>query len=168
MCSPRRNCFIVDCVNWIKLERMKRLNRETRKRENFLWPQHAIMLRRTAMGLNNSLISCIILCFFVGDLLFIVSWWLLPQWLILEQRRNQLPLMAQCLLFSCAYDDVLDWRMFSPTPRRLFWANKRTRQDTINDVVCLHGTRRERKQRWIMTVIAGNAIDVAHQTCIST
>lgn len=44
------------------------------KREFFMfWSQHAIMLRRTSMGLNNFLISMHYFMLFVGDLLFIVS-----------------------------------------------------------------------------------------------
>lgn len=59
-------------------------------RKDILWSQHAIMLRRTSMGLNNSLI-CLALFYalLVGDLLFIVSY-ASPQWIILKQRGNQL------------------------------------------------------------------------------
>lgn len=78
------------------------------------------------MGLNNSsLISVHYFMLFVGDLMFIVSC-VEPQWIILEQRRNQLPFDGSMCFINIyfplisssslkVYDDVLDWRMFRDT-----------------------------------------------------
>lgn len=65
---------------------------------------------------------------FVGDLLFIVSW-ASPQWIILKQRRNQLPFDASMcsILISCWFSLMMMlWSgACSPTPMWSSSANKR-------------------------------------------
>lgn len=111
------------------------------------WPQHAIMLRRTSMGLNNSLIF----------LHYFMLLWAICCLLSHGPRHNGLfwnkeeincLLMPRCVPFSYVkllvfpYDDVMIWRMFSDTNVKFFSKQKTNvkasvvRQDTINDIVC--------------------------------
>lgn len=161
--------------------------------EDGLWSQHAIMLRRTSLGLNNSLIFVHYFMFFVGDLLFIVSC-VLPQWIILKQRRNQLPFDASMCFISISHIvSVVARCWFS-----LWWCSElahvlRHQYEVLNITTRRTGTRFEmfatgynkwyrlhfvrcrmgcgegrNNKQWIMTIITSNAIDVAHQTYVST
>lgn len=86
------NFEIIDCVNWkIITKRMKQLNHKTW--EKFLYGLNMQLCSGERRGLNNPLIFLHYFMLFVGDLLFIVSC-ASPQWIILKQRRNQLPFDA--------------------------------------------------------------------------
>lgn len=143
------------------------------------WPQHAIMLRRTSMGLNNSLIF----------LHYFMLLWAICCLLSHEPRHNGLfwnkeeincLLMPRCVPFSYVVGFPLWWCYdLAHVLRHQCEVLQQTKDERegfgcatgYNKWYCLRCSmdwRTEKKQQWIMTIITSNANDVAHQTCFST